>query len=187
MQTMIVVIATALVSIFVAFILWEYLVKRGGGVVVLDANSSLMRKWSALNPGKDPRNICEMTQVIWGHRRVGHQLLLVVDALEASRLKHRVITPMVLLPTILVLFLGFVFSIAFGRNSSTGAAMMDILYLFILIGMGALAMGILAAFLWIMTRPIVIGMIRATWLGLCPPVQVRRATQESPSPAKSGG
>lgn len=188
MQTVVVIVPTVLVSVFFAFVLWEYLVKKGGGTVVLEEDSWLMRKWNALNPGKDPRNICEMFQVIWGHRRVGHQVLVAVEAMDSPHQGKRLAAKVgfsLLGLTLIVLAVGtlVVGAIYVPRMIQEEGALQATLIILIAFAIE----GGVGAIVWFLTRPFVRGKIVSIWLGLCPPVQVKRATQESLAPANGKG
>lgn len=67
----ILIVAIVIGSLIAGVAIWEMLLKAAGGTVVLDGNSWLMKQWRKQGEwDRDPRNLCELFQVVFGFGKV---------------------------------------------------------------------------------------------------------------------
>jgi len=75
-------ILIAIIVVFGAFlglVVWEILLNKAGATVVIDEKSWLMAKWRELGRKDDPRNLCELFQVVMGVGKVGRGIEKIGD------------------------------------------------------------------------------------------------------------
>mgnify|MGYP001611492967 CR=1 FL=1 len=182
-----ILLGMVVVGAFLGLVVWEVLLKKAGGTVVLDENSYLMKQWKKAladryEQYRDPINICQLFHYVYGAKRIGKIIEDGIDAKDSDKPLVRYATRGVLILCIIadlavIALVGvIIYSLFMPNNALSRLAGLSFSRLELAIGL-AVILVIIALYLLIIhaaTSKAFIAKFIVFWTKVCPPVVVRR-------------